>query len=87
MFKKTRDDLYIFGYENNRRYASPAEFFPHLLWLATAPISPDGKAAFPCTCEYCDSELDKERKANKLDRIDLAYAKWKEATAKLKAVR
>lgn len=87
LFSKRRDDLYLYGYKNNKRYAAPNEFFPHLLWLATAQVTTDGKAAFPCTCHHCDPKLDKERQAKKIDRIDLAYKKWKEHTEKLKDVR
>ena len=85
-FTKKRDDLYLYGYKDNKRYAAPNEFFAHLLWLVTARTV-DGKVEFPCACKHCDHALDKERGANKADRIELAFNKWKEATDSLKSVQ
>lgn len=46
-----RQDAYLYGHPLGRkkRYRSPADFFPHLLWLATDPEGdPDN-----CACKIC----------------------------------
>lgn len=49
-----RQDAYLYGYPDGRRkrYRSPAEFFPHLLWLATDPTGDPGN----CSCRFCSPE-------------------------------
>jgi hypothetical protein len=49
-----RQDAYLYGHPQGRkkRFRSPAEFFPHLLWLASDkeddPIN--------CSCKICSPE-------------------------------
>ena len=56
-----RQDAYLYGHPLGRkkRYRSPAEFFPHLLWLATDESGdPDN-----CSCKFCSpEELGKDEK-------------------------
>ncbi|KAJ9644615.1 hypothetical protein H2199_003578 [Coniosporium tulheliwenetii] len=58
-----RQDAYLYGHPLGRkkRYRSPAEFFPHLLWLVT------DKAGDPdnCTCAICSPEQLEEEKPAK----------------------
>ncbi|EON60957.1 hypothetical protein W97_00167 [Coniosporium apollinis CBS 100218] len=58
-----RQDAYLYGHPLGRkkRYRSPAEFFPHLLWLVT------DKAGDPdnCTCTICSPEQLEEEKPAK----------------------
>lgn len=49
-----RQDAYLYGHPMGRkkRYRSPAEFFPHLMWLATDEKGdPDN-----CSCKFCSPE-------------------------------
>ena len=49
-----RQDAYLYGYPAGRkkRFRSPAEFFPHLLWLCTDESGdPDN-----CSCKLCQPE-------------------------------
>ncbi|KAK3116212.1 hypothetical protein LTR53_003649 [Teratosphaeriaceae sp. CCFEE 6253] len=49
-----RQDAYLYGHPEGRkkRFRSPVEFFPHLLWLATDETSdPDN-----CGCKICSPE-------------------------------
>ncbi|KAF2861713.1 hypothetical protein K470DRAFT_298995 [Piedraia hortae CBS 480.64] len=49
-----RQDAYLYGHPGGRkkRFRSPAEFFPHLLWLCTDESGdPDN-----CTCRVCTPE-------------------------------
>lgn len=49
-----RQDAYLYGHPSGRkkRYRSPADFFPHLLWLCTDESGdPDN-----CTCKICSPE-------------------------------
>src|SRR6201999_2876828 len=49
-----RQDAYLYGHPLGRkkRFRSPADFFPHLLWLATDPDGDRGN----CTCKICSPE-------------------------------
>lgn len=49
-----RQDAYLYGHPLGRkkRYRSPADFFPHLLWLCTDVEGDDGN----CTCKVCADE-------------------------------
>ncbi|KAM0144915.1 hypothetical protein ACHAP3_000034 [Botrytis cinerea] len=46
-----RQDTYLYGHPQGRkkRYRSPADFFPHVLWLST---DPDGDPR-NCSCKVC----------------------------------
>ncbi|KAF2103138.1 hypothetical protein NA57DRAFT_33471, partial [Rhizodiscina lignyota] len=46
-----RQDAYLYGHPLGRkkRFRSPADFFPHLLWLATDPQGDPNN----CTCKVC----------------------------------
>ncbi|KAH4292519.1 hypothetical protein HBH98_152800 [Parastagonospora nodorum] len=55
-----RQDAYLYGYPKGprKRYRSPADFFPHLLWLCTDENSDYQN----CTCKMCSVvQLDEER--------------------------
>lgn len=70
-----RQDAYLYGHPLGRkkRFRSPADFFPHLLWLCTDEAGdPDN-----CTCKICSPEgLEKElppaarAKLEKLSKIE-----------------
>ncbi|KAI9842494.1 MAG: hypothetical protein M1837_007088 [Sclerophora amabilis] len=49
-----RQDAYLYGHPMGRkkRYRSPADFFPHLLWLATDEKGDPGN----CSCKLCSLE-------------------------------
>lgn len=49
-----RQDAYLYGNPagRRRRYRSPAEFFPHLLWLATDEAGDQNN----CSCKFCSPE-------------------------------
>jgi hypothetical protein len=53
-----RQDAYLYGHPQGRkkRYRSPADFFPHALWLAT------DKEGDPrnCSCKICSPDGDEE---------------------------
>ncbi|KAF2129672.1 hypothetical protein P153DRAFT_385884 [Dothidotthia symphoricarpi CBS 119687] len=57
-----RQDAYLYGYPKGprKRYRSPADFFPHLLWLCTDETSDYQN----CTCKMCSPvQLDAEKPA------------------------
>ncbi|KAI8593636.1 hypothetical protein BDZ88DRAFT_403234 [Geranomyces variabilis] len=41
-------DAYLYGHPSGKRFRSPAEFQPHLVWLAI------GDPSIRCTCQHCD---------------------------------
>lgn len=49
-----RQDAYLYGHPSGRkkRYRSPADFFPHLLWLVTDESSDRNN----CSCKLCSPE-------------------------------
>ncbi|KAF2180073.1 hypothetical protein K469DRAFT_673350 [Zopfia rhizophila CBS 207.26] len=49
-----RQDAYLYGHPKGpkKRFRSPADFFPHLLWLATDEAGDYGN----CTCKLCSPE-------------------------------
>jgi hypothetical protein len=56
-----RTDAYIYGHPLGRkkRYRSPTEFFPHLLWLCTDPTNDPQN----CSCKHCSpDEIQPEEK-------------------------
>jgi len=68
-----RTDAYIYGHPLGRkkRYRSPTEFFPHLLWLCTDPTNDPQN----CSCKHCSpDEIQPEEK--------IGTAKKQSATAK-----
>jgi hypothetical protein len=48
--KRTTSDVYLHGYSSSsaQKFRSPAEFFPHLLWLVTGYGT--------CGCKYCPTD-------------------------------
>lgn len=54
-----RQDAYLYGHPHGRkkRFRSPADFFPHVLWLAT------DKEGDPrnCSCKICSPDGDEEQ--------------------------
>lgn len=61
-----RQDAYLYGHPKGpkKRFRSPGDFFPHLLWLATDDTSdPDN-----CTCKLCSPfQLEPEKPAVKVE--------------------
>jgi hypothetical protein len=53
-----RQDAYLYGHPQGRkkRYRSPADFFPHLLWLATDKEGDQRN----CSCKICSPDGDEE---------------------------
>ncbi|RKF79003.1 hypothetical protein GcC1_050015 [Golovinomyces cichoracearum] len=53
-----RQDAYLYGHPQGRkkRYRSPADFFPHLLWLST---DKEGDPA-NCSCKICSPDGDED---------------------------
>ncbi|GAB7361721.1 hypothetical protein MBLNU230_g1768t1 [Neophaeotheca triangularis] len=64
-----RQDAYLYGHPLGRkkRFRSPADFFPHLLWLCTDESGdPDN-----CTCKICSPEdLEKELPASARAKVE-----------------
>ncbi|KAK7538244.1 transcription-silencing protein Clr2-domain-containing protein [Phyllosticta citribraziliensis] len=61
-----RQDAYLYGHPLGRkkRFRSPADFFPHLYWLATDKTGDPGN----CTCKICcPEEFQEEKTAVKRD--------------------
>ncbi|KAF2829501.1 hypothetical protein CC86DRAFT_368503 [Ophiobolus disseminans] len=61
-----RQDAYLYGYPKGprKRYRSPGDFFPHLLWLSTD----ENNDYQNCTCKMCSPvQLEVERPAMKTD--------------------
>lgn len=61
-----RQDAYLYGYPKGprKRFRSPLEFFPHLLWLCTDETSDMQN----CTCKMCvPLQLDVEKPAVKVE--------------------
>ncbi|KZF23153.1 hypothetical protein L228DRAFT_245884 [Xylona heveae TC161] len=68
-----RQDAYLYGHPLGRkkRYRSPADFFPHLLWLATDEAGDPGN----CSCKICSPEdIPLDEDAQTADRIKLESA-------------
>lgn len=70
-----RQDAYLYGHPDGRlkRFRSPAEFLPHLLWLAT---DKEGDTA-NCSCRFCslDGDLPDPIKDAKKDATPTATTK------------
>lgn len=61
-----RQDAYLYGYPKGprKRYRSPADFFPHLLWLCTDENSDYQN----CTCKMCSPvQLEVEKPAVRVE--------------------
>ena len=61
-----RQDAYLYGYPKGprKRFRSPVEFFPHLLWLCTDETSDMQN----CTCKMCSPvQLEGEKPAVKVE--------------------
>ncbi|KAI9797416.1 MAG: hypothetical protein M1835_000750 [Candelina submexicana] len=75
-----RQDAYLYGHPLGRkkRYRSPADFFPHLLWLVTDEAGDPGN----CACKVCSPEefqvedvgVEGSSAAQKLDGLDSTTA-------------
>lgn len=53
-----RKDTYLFGHPTGARFRSPAEFIPHVYYLASKDVSHQGPVALEnmiCLCKYCGS--------------------------------
>lgn len=74
-----RQDAYLYGYPKGpkKRFRSPLEFFPHLLWLCTDESGdPDN-----CTCKMCSPAGDIEKPAVKVEvKPELSAAVKREPT-------
>ena len=64
-----RSDAYLYGHPEGRRkrYRSPAEFFPHLLWLS-AGVSVD---TIDCTCRFCAPDDLQPKKAAPKQKVEV----------------
>jgi hypothetical protein len=64
-----RQDAYLYGHPEGRRkrYRSPADFFPHLLWLA---VDKEGDSR-NCSCKMCspDGEEDPQESTVKVEAV------------------
>ncbi|RYN39041.1 hypothetical protein AA0112_g4017 [Alternaria arborescens] len=60
-----RQDAYLYGYPKGpkKRFRSPVEFFPHLLWLCTDENSDMAN----CTCKMCSPAGDVEKPQVKVE--------------------
>ncbi|TQS34332.1 hypothetical protein Golomagni_05288 [Golovinomyces magnicellulatus] len=69
-----RQDAYLYGHPQGRkkRYRSPADFFPHLLWLST---DKEGDSA-NCSCKICSPDGDEDPvDETKLQQIEIPQKK------------
>jgi hypothetical protein len=57
-----RQDAYLYGHPQGRkkRYRSPADFFPHILWLS---VDKEDDAR-NCSCKICSPEGDEDPQEN-----------------------
>jgi Transcription-silencing protein, cryptic loci regulator Clr2 len=53
--RDNRQDYYLYGHGSGKRFRSPNQFLPHLLWLAK-------EANGDCPCEICSGVERKEKK-------------------------
>ncbi|EDU42162.1 Clr2 domain containing protein [Pyrenophora tritici-repentis] len=60
-----RQDAYLYGYPKGpkKRFRSPVEFFPHLLWLCTD----ENSDMINCTCKMCSPAGDVEKPQVKVE--------------------
>jgi hypothetical protein len=52
---------YLYGHPSGRRFISPEQFWPHLLWLL-------GSGGTKCQCEICSWQVRKSRKEKKREK-------------------
>ncbi|KAG4301303.1 hypothetical protein PCANB_002554 [Pneumocystis canis] len=50
--RQERRDTFLFGHPKGIRFRSPAEFSPHLLWIAQSKTHSRGE----CPCKYCGGD-------------------------------
>ncbi|KTW32253.1 uncharacterized protein T551_00344 [Pneumocystis jirovecii RU7] len=50
--RQERRDTFLFGHPKGIRFRSPAEFSPHLLWIAQSKTHERGE----CPCKYCGGD-------------------------------
>jgi hypothetical protein len=63
---QVRNDAFLFGYPRGKmkRFRSPVEFFPHLLWLVT-----DSTGDYDnCSCKFCNPDRRKDGSAQDDDK-------------------
>jgi hypothetical protein len=80
-----RQDAYLYGYPKGprKRYRSPADFFPHLLWLCTD----DHSDYQNCTCKMCSPvQLELEKPPAKTEARMEALAPLQREPAPLSTV-
>lgn len=68
-----RQDAYLYGHPDGRkkRYRSPADYFPHMLWLCTDPEGDPRN----CSCKVCSPDGDEEPAAEEPMKIEPAVKK------------
>ncbi|KAG4305408.1 hypothetical protein PORY_000964 [Pneumocystis oryctolagi] len=72
--RQERRDTFLFGHPKGIRFRSPAEFSPHLLWIAQSKTHARGE----CPCKYCGGDAKSwNRKKNFPDQtpVELNYDK------------
>lgn len=77
-----RQDAYLYGHPQGRkkRYRSPADFFPHVLWLA-ADEEGDPRN---CPCKICSP--DGEEEVNEVVRVEPAVKKEIKVTPSISTI-
>ena len=81
---KPRRDIWLYGHPSGPkcRFKNPAEFFPHLLWLATD----DSKDKANCWCKWCVPDSTYVREAKFLEAWEKSNGPWSAWVDKLEAV-
>lgn len=71
--RQERRDTFLFGHPKGIRFRSPAEFSPHLLWIAQSKTHARGE----CSCKYCGDSKSWNRKKMILNQspIELNHEK------------
>ncbi|QSL66420.1 hypothetical protein MERGE_000800 [Pneumocystis wakefieldiae] len=63
--RQERRDTFLFGHPKGIRFRSPAEFSPHLLWIAQSKTHARGE----CLCKYCGDSKSWNKKKLGIDQI------------------
>ena len=81
---KPRRDIWLYGHPSGPkcRFKNPAEFFPHLLWLATDDTKDDAN----CWCKWCVPDSTYVREAKFVEAWEKSNGPWSAWTEKLEAV-
>ena len=74
-----RQDAYLYGHPQGRKkkYRSPADFFPHLLWLGTDREGDNRN----CSCKICSPEQEEDLKNDAKVHSKVEEGNKKENTA------